>query len=111
MNDFAHRLSLSPNIPVMEPKSGSLVGELWDRNFNLVLGLNLLSGRSFNDVLSYPVFPIACQDKFLPLTQSIQSEKIIAEISRWLTFPVDHDRVNSEFSAHHRPPTSNDKCH
>jgi hypothetical protein len=52
-------------------------------NFDLILALNIMTGRSLNDVFSYPVVPIVFGRELLAGVQ-VEHEKFAASVTRWL---------------------------
>jgi hypothetical protein len=74
--------------PVLsDSNSSSLIG-LWQSgevaNFDLILGLNLLSGRSFNDPFRYPIFPVVYAGLFLSDARSVSPKLLASAVPRWL---------------------------
>ena len=53
-------------------------------NLDLILGLNFMSGRSFNDIYNYPMAPIIVDGKFCSTFNLVDNKKYITTVSRWL---------------------------
>jgi hypothetical protein len=61
---------------------------LWARrrvsNFELAIGLSLLSGRSFNDLLCYPVLPAVHNNRLLSPFLPVAPAALAVGVTRWL---------------------------
>lgn len=53
-------------------------------NMDLILGLNFMSGRSFNDIYYYPIAPIIANNRFFSTFNLVDNKKYITAVSRWL---------------------------
>ena len=64
------------------------IADLWRESkisiMDLILGLNFMSGRSFNDIYYYPIAPIILNNKFFSTFHLVDNQKYITAVSRWL---------------------------
>ena len=88
-NTILEKIKTCPLKLVTSTKDGNAkVMKLWSEskitNMDLILGLNFMAGRSFNDIYFYPIAPIINNDKFCSTFNLVDNKKYITTVSRWL---------------------------
>lgn len=51
--------------------------------FQLLVGVNLVSGRSFADIYSYPIAPVIYKGRFMSTNTPVDNGKYVSALTRW----------------------------